>query len=432
MTRDITDSRRDSATGPLDRVAEVLRLRWVRAVIVVAFLAFAATKLIDFSGGARYFLDADVYVVGGRRVLDGLPLYEGTFPTTIDVWLPFTYPPVAALLFAPLALIPLQLVFVLVTAATIGGLWWVLREVVVKLGEMRTADAAWLALALTAALLWFGPVHTTIAFGQVNVILMMLVAIDVLVVPPKYRGLLTGAAIAVKLTPAVFGLWFLLRLDWAGIARIAASAGGLTLIGHLALTEDSTRYWTDTLINTGRIGGPMYASNQSIDAELWRLGLHTEESGGGLWLGLVVLALAVTVAVMLRLLRDGHAFLAACANALFGLLASPVSWSHHWVWVPVMIVAVVMLVLRNGDGGGPHPGSRAGKLPWIFAGTGLACFALEPQALAPAEQARELDWSAFWHVFGNTYLWWAIAAMAMLWFLSRRLPSADAGLMSRS
>ena len=425
MTRSDDTLRTRPARGPLDHAAVVLRRTWVRVVIAVAFLALAATKLVDFSGAARYSLDADVYVVGGQRVLDGLPLYDGTFPTTIDVWLPFTYPPIAAVLFAPLALMPLQLVFILVAAVTIGGLWWVLREVVVKLGGMRPADAGWLALALTAALLWFGPVHTTIAFGQVNVMLMMLVAIDVLVVPPKYRGLLTGAAIAVKLTPAVFGLWFLLRLDWAGIARIAASAGGLTLIGHLVLPADSTQYWTDTLINTGRIGGPMYASNQSIDAELWRLGLHTEDGGGGLWLALVAVALAVTVAVMLRLLRDGHAFLAVCANALFGLLASPVSWSHHWVWVPVLLIAVAMLALRSGRG----TGRGTGILPWIFVGTGLLCYALEPQALAPAEKARELDWTPFWHVFGNTYLWWAIAAFVMLWFLSRRLPSADSRLM---
>ncbi|MFC3851025.1 glycosyltransferase 87 family protein [Corynebacterium hansenii] len=406
----------------------VLRRPGVRALISVVFAALAASKLVHFSGAPRYFLDADVYAVGGLRFLEGLPLYDGSFPTSSGVWLPFTYPPVAAVLFAPLAMMPLQLVFVLVAAATMGSLWWVLREVVAKLGGLRAADAGWLALALTAALLWFGPVHTTIGFGQVNVILMMLVAIDVLVVPPRWRGLLTGAAIAVKLTPAVFGLWFLLRRDWGGIARIAASAGGLTLLGHLAAPADSARYWTDTLANTGRIGGPMYASNQSIDAELWRLGLHTEDSGGGLWLALVLAALAVTVAVMLRLLRDGHPFLAVCANALFGLLASPISWSHHWVWVPVMVIAVTVLALRAPR----RRGDPGGALPWIFIASGVVCFAFEPQALAPAEQGRELDWSAFWHVFGNAYLWWAVAALIMMWFLSRHLPSAESRLMSHS
>lgn len=441
MTNDTANSAHDSADAsahaPLDRAAEFLRLTRVRAAIVIAFAALAATKLIDFSGRPRYFLDADVYAVGGRRLLDGLPLYDGAFPTSADIWLPFTYPPVAAVLFAPLAMIPLQLTFLLVAAATMASLWWVLREVVVKLGGLRTTDAGWLALALTAALLWFGPVHTTIGFGQVNVILMMLVAIDVLVVPPRYRGLLTGAAIAVKLTPAVFGLWFLLRRDWAGIARIAASAGALTLVGHLVVPADSTKYWLDTLVNTGRIGGPMYASNQSIDAELWRLGLRTDDGGGGLWLTLVLVAFAVTVAVMLRLLHDGHPFLAVCANALFGLLASPVSWSHHWVWVPVMVIAVAVLALRGwndrrgwNEERGRKPG--AGILPWVFVGSGLVCFALEPQAVAPAEQGRELDWSVFWHVAGNSYLWWAVAAMVMFWFLSRRLPAARTGLKFHS
>lgn len=419
MIHHITDSAAESAHAPLDRIAGFVRHGWVRAVIVVAFAALAATKVVNFSGRPRYFLDADVYAVGGRRLLDGLPLYDGAFPTSTDVWLPFTYPPIAAVLFAPLAMIPLLLTFLLVAAASMASLWWVLRVVVVKLGGLRTDDAGWLALALTAALLWFGPVHTTIGFGQINIILMMLVAIDVLVVPSRFRGLLTGVAIAIKLTPAVFGLWFLLRRDWAGIARIAASAGGLTLLGHLVVPADSTKYWLDTLADTGRIGGPMYASNQSIDAELWRLGLHTDDGGSGLWLALVLVAFLVTVAVMVRLLHDGHPFLAVCANALFGLLASPVSWSHHWVWVPVMLVAVAVLALRRMD---------AGVLPWVFVASGLVCFALEPQALAPAEQGRELDWSVFWHVAGNSYLWWALAAMVMLRFLSRRIPAVDGGL----
>ena len=70
--------------------AGILRTTWARIAIVVAFVALAATKLIDFSGNARYLLDADVYAVGGRRLLDGLPLYDGAFPTSIDIWLPFT------------------------------------------------------------------------------------------------------------------------------------------------------------------------------------------------------------------------------------------------------------------------------------------------------------------------------------------------------
>ena len=84
-----------------------------------------------------------------------------------------------------------------------------------------------------------------------------------------------------------------------------------------------------------------------------------------------------------------------------------------------MLVAVAVLALRGTD---------VGVLPWVFVASGLVCFALEPQALAPAEQGRELDWSMFWHVAGNSYLWWAIAATVMLRFLSRRLPAVDGGL----
>lgn len=407
---------------------DALRAAWVRALIAVAAAVAFAAKTLNLDGSIRYFLDADVYAIGGRRLLDGQPLYEGTFPTTIDVWLPFTYPPIAAALFAPLALIPLPVAFLVVTASTCLALAWVVRVVVGKLTPLSTASAWWAATALTTVLLFFGPVHTTIGFGQVNVLLMAMVLTDALVVPKKWRGLLTGAAIAIKLTPAVFGLWYLLRGDWRSIARIGAGAGGLTLLGHLITPADSARYWADTLSDTGRIGGPMYASNQSIDAELWRLGLHTEDGGGLLWLAFVVLALVATAAVMWKLLSDGHPLLALGANALFGLLASPVSWSHHWVWAPVLILGVALPALALSQ-----PGERgAPVLAWIFVATGIICFAIEPQSIAPAEQARELDWTPIWHVLGNGYLWWAIAALPMLWFLSGRLPGVHAGLSSPS
>lgn len=397
-----------------------LRRTPVRAAIAVAFVVLAAATFIGPDGGPRHFLDADVYAAGARRLLDGLPLYDGAFPTSSGVRLPFTYPPFAALAFAPMALLPLPVTFAAMAAATFGSLWWVLQVIVVKLGGLGRTDAGWLALALTAALLWFGPIHTTIMFGQINVVLMMLVAIDVLAVPPRYRGLLTGAAVALKLTPAVFGLWFLLRRDWPGLARMAASAGGLTLAGHVAAPADSAAYWTSVLADTGRIGGPGYASNQSIDGALWRLGLRTADGGGLIWLVLVAAALAATVAVMRALLDDAHPFLALGANALFGLLASPVSWSHHWVWVPVIAVASVAVALRSGAPGAVRWG-------WVIAVSALVCFALEPQAVAPSEAGRELEWSPAWHVAGNAYLWWGVAALPMLRELSRKARTGSVG-----
>src|SRR5947199_222106 len=59
------------------------------------------------------------------------------------------------------------------------------------------------------------PVTNTISWGQINVLLMMLVALDVLWPNPRWpRGALIGIAAAIKLTPAGFVLIFLLRKDF--------------------------------------------------------------------------------------------------------------------------------------------------------------------------------------------------------------------------
>ena len=126
---------------------------------------------------------------------------------------------------------------------------------------------------LPAALL-LEPVRNTLAYGQINIVLMALVALDCLTEAPRWpRGALIGLAAAVKLTPAAFVLFFLLRRDYraaaaAGVSFAAATAAGFVLAGH-----DSVRYWTAAVFQTGRIGNPATPANQCLQAVLARAGL---------------------------------------------------------------------------------------------------------------------------------------------------------------
>jgi len=57
---------------------------------------------------------------------------------------------------------------------------------------------------------------------------MALVALDCLVAKPKWpRGMLIGVAAAIKLTPAVFVLFFLLRRDYRSAVTAAVSPRSL-------------------------------------------------------------------------------------------------------------------------------------------------------------------------------------------------------------
>ena len=101
------------------------------------------------------------------------------------------------------------------------------------------------------------PVRNTLNYGQVNLALMALVAADCLVRSPRWpRGALTGIAAAVKLTPAAFVLFFLLRRDWRAAVTAAVSFAVCTGAGFLLDGRDSAAYWTSVLFQSGRPGSP--------------------------------------------------------------------------------------------------------------------------------------------------------------------------------
>ena len=436
------------------------------ALAVVGVLSALAT-LFDFHG-FRYRLDLDVYRVGAQRVLDGLELYSGHFPIVGDIELPFTYPPISALLFTPLTVLPYTASSVLLTLATVALTWWVLAHTLHSAAHLDRRSAGWLAVGLAAVLVHLSPIHTSITYGQINVLLMAMVFADAFVVPRRFRGLLTGLAVSIKLTPAVFGLWFLLRKDWGSVVRMGVGTIGATALAWLIMPRDSLRYWTETLRETGRIGGEEYALNQSLNGLLYRLGLRAKtggedgvagevgevfgaDSGGApgaggaghqiaeagsnvaahgaqLWMVLVVIALFVVAFVMVRLLRANAPIAALCVNAVFALLASPISWSHHWSWAPVLLVAIGCYAF--GWKRDPHSSLRENCLRgprWMWAVllfVGFAAFSLEPTTLVPHNNHNELHWN-FWHqIVGNAYLWWTLIALALLgWFARAPHPS---------
>src|SRR5207248_6979253 len=139
------------------------------------------------------------------------------------------------------------------------------------------------------------PVQRTVFAGQVDVLLMALVVLDVLVKTPRWpRGLLIGLAAAVKLTPAVFLLYFLLRRDNRAALTAGLSFVAVTVFGFLVAPVDSMRYWTSAVFDSGRVGGPSYAGDQSLTGVLARLGVPASERTV-LWLVLAMVTIALTV-----------------------------------------------------------------------------------------------------------------------------------------
>jgi alpha-1,2-mannosyltransferase len=340
------------------------------------------------------FRDLHVYRYAGQSVLDQWPAYDSDEPIT---GYPLTYPPFAALLMVPLALMPGWLAAGLWTGASAGCL---AAAIVVVRSAYGRATPGWLVLVVGAGSLVLEPVWQNLSFGQINLLVMLAVLVDLVRPERRWSGLLIGVAAGVKLTPLVFVVLLVLvghpRAAWRALVTFAATVA----VGMVAFPGASS-YWTDRLLEPGRVGPPELAHNQSVSGVLTRL----LDAAPDTWLWLVV-AGPLAVLVLLSAAawwRRGDRVLGACLAAMAMLLASPVSWSHHWVWA----VPVALALWER---------SRWAAAAWA------ALFVVRPIVWPPWGEDREYGWRWFEHLYGNAYVIAALllAGAATLALVNRR------------
>ncbi|WJV48746.1 glycosyltransferase 87 family protein [Streptomyces flavofungini] len=318
------------------------RVPLAAGVCVLSFVLFwAAQRTAQVS-----MIDLSVYRAEGMAARAGVDLYA-LRATEYD--LPMTYPPFAALLFTPLTLLDLAELRPIVTLGNLLLLFVFVRLSLRLVGAERHARVE-TALWVSAAAVWAEPVWTTLRYGQVNLLLAVLVLWGLTRRPDhRWAGVGIGVAAAIKLTPGLFALFLLLVGAVAGArgsawrpavrhACVAAAAFlGATLAATVVLPEDSRNFWTRVIFEADRAGRVENTANQSVRGVLARL-LHTPEPGAW-WAvgaaGVCVAGLAVAVVAAAR----GERAWGAVACAATALLVSPVSWSHHWVWcVPMALL----------------------------------------------------------------------------------------------
>jgi len=254
--------------------------------------------------------------------------------------------------------------------------------------------------ALPAALL-LEPVRSTLTYGQINALLMALVSFDCLTRAPRWpRGIGVGIAAALKLTPGVFVLFFLLRRDPRSAARAGLSFAACTCVGFALAPHDSLRYWTHLAYQPARIGAIAYAANQSLLGTLARLGL-SHPARTWLWLGLCLVVATLAVTGMRRAIRNNQVTYALSLNAAAGLLISPISWSHHWVWAAPALLTCLSTT---------NPGHRR---PPALAGLALLTFAIAPHWLLPSGGGQELHWSWWQQAVGDSYVLIGLAILTL-------------------
>ena len=240
---------------------QILEKRSTAVAAVLLTLVVVVTWSLNLESFSRssilmYHIDVAVYLEGGLAFLRGENLYTQDFDFG-SISLPFTYPPISAIVFSALAPFPLWVSSLVFIVATVVLLWWccviVLRHAVSGWGVGRTRIVALAILPFVVAL---EPVRETLGFAQVNVFLMAMVMVDVLTKKPWLpRGFWIGLAAAIKLTPAVFGLYFLVKRDFRAAAVTIMSGLGFTALAWAISPENSAQYWLHTVRDPSRIGG---------------------------------------------------------------------------------------------------------------------------------------------------------------------------------
>ena len=407
--------------------------------------------------------DVYVYWYALNNWFSGNSLYDW-YALPDNKMYPFTYPPFGAWALSPLTWFdyeiaaPLMIMAIALQTAVIVAL--VGRSLGCSWGS-AFAIAPWAAILVQQCL---EPFNQSVGFAQVNTAMMVLVMIDVAAPPSwKGRGVASGLAAAIKLTPAIAVLIFLLRRQWRSAITMVATSLTVTLLSWIISPSESARFFFDAMWDPQRAGDAYYAGNQNLKGFVARA--LPENAWSITWAIAVVLALVAAVWLCLRIQAAatsvvtsrsasddvasgllntaapaapaGDATETAASDAVaapsavatspaspalpenlatlltaavimtLGLLVSPITWSHHWVWGLASVVALITVALRL----------KSAPLAAVALVQG-ALFIMAPHWWFSHGQVNELHWNVVEQLVGSSYTLAAIASgVALAWAL---------------
>jgi uncharacterized membrane protein len=338
-------------------------LRFFIRIGIVAAACYAAWLAVQEYGRPYNFFDMRIYHGALVWWTQGGDLYQYIAPHTT---LGFTYPPFAALTMLPMA------AFSTVDAAWLNvvfGLATLLFVCAALLGPLcaRMRWSRWGVVALAVPIFTaLEPVRESLGYGQVNLLLFGLIIADLVALRRGWRwaGIGIGLATAIKLTPALFIVYLLVSKQWRAALTSAATAVGVTVATQLVVPNESATYWGSVIFQTERVGVADMTPNQSLAGLLARL-YDSPHAPSLLWISFVLVLLVVGLSRARAAHVEGDELIAFTLVGLTANVVSPISWSHHLVWVIPAIVTLFDQAIRRRAAsrgiiarGRPTPGLR--------------------------------------------------------------------------
>ena len=298
-----------------------------------AISATVAVTGVTVLAAVHRLIDLGTYLLGGANAFRS-DLYSVHYPPT---HLGFTYPPFAALLFSPLSHLPVRVDQILFSWLSVVALFGVIVvSLLVTCPTLHRRSVVWWAILLVTPVGLFDPVRETLLLGQVNILLALAVIADMTMVRPGRRGYLVGLAAAIKLTPLILVPYLLLtrqRGSWLRALGTFIVAGAATAV----LTPSASwTYWTHDVWKPNSAGWLPWVGNQGVVGVADRLLSHTLSASTTFSLVAVISVVGLWIA--LRAYWVSSPLLGLLVVEATESMASPVSWSHHFIWIVLLIV----------------------------------------------------------------------------------------------
>lgn len=317
--------------------------------------------------------------------------------------LPFTYTPFAAVVFRLFSVVPFD-------AAT----WlWALLNCVSVVVTVLLVTRGWRQgrrFGVTVVALLSSPIAAHVVVGQINALLLAMVMVDCYLIgrpellPRLPRGIGIGLAAAIKLTPAVVILFLAVARRRGPAVTALLTAAAATALGAVVLPNSTVEFLglltslSDRVDVLGYFATPM---NSGVTGMLAQLGIESGAVSG-------VVAVTVVVAGLLfaRRIRAAGMIPVGITLSLVACLASPVTWVHHWVVLPIALCWAL----------GQRP-SRALRIVLVaglitqLTGSALLGFPALPAGLASQAEGVATLAQAIW---SSSPLWSSLAVFATI------------------
>lgn len=332
---------------------------------LIAVAAIAAWYAVEAFGRPYDFFDLRIYHGAVVWWAGGGDLYTYIAP---DTTLGYTYPPFAALLMLPMALLPTMTAGWINVGLSLVALTFVLW-VLLKPVATRHGWPVWFTVALAVPFAAaIEPVRESLGYGQVNLLLFAMIMADLLALRLRSRvpaypaarsgwlkslimhgswaGVGVGLASAIKLTPALFIVYFLISRQWRAMWTAVGTAVGVSLVGFVFARQESIDYFTSVMWQTNRVGQADMTPNQSLAGVLARL-YDTFQTPTLLWVMFAFFILAVGLSRSVTAHIEGDELTAFSLIGITANIISPISWSHHLVYVVPAAVVLLDAAMRR-------------------------------------------------------------------------------------